>query len=111
MNDPSQPQNVLNEDVSTEFETVFAQVENDSEIIGLIFTSSKPKCFVAGADITMLQTIETIDQGIAASKLLHNLTQRIADMSIPTVAAIDGSCLGGGLELALAFDYRIATDQ
>ena len=111
MNDPSQPQNVLNEDVSTEFETVFAQVENDSEIIGLIFTSSKPKCFVAGADITMLQTIETIDQGIAASKLLHDLTQRIADMSIPSVAAIDGSCLGGGLELALAFDYRIATDQ
>lgn len=111
MDDPSQAQNVLNSEVSTEFETIFAQVESDSELVGLIFTSSKPKCFVAGADISMLQTIETVEQGIAASKLLHALTQRIADLSIPTVAAIDGSCLGGGLELALAFDYRVATDH
>ncbi|MCL4132940.1 UNVERIFIED_CONTAM: hypothetical protein GTU68_038570 [Idotea baltica] len=111
MDDQSQPQNVLNTEVSAQFETVFAQIEEDTELVGLIFTSSKPKCFVAGADITMLQTIETTEQGVAASELLHGLTQRIVDLSIPSVAAIHGSCLGGGLELALAFDYRIATDH
>nr|MBX2848819.1 fatty acid oxidation complex subunit alpha FadJ [Acidiferrobacterales bacterium] len=111
MDDPSQAQNVLNSDVSEQFEKVFTQIEADTELLGLIFKSSKPKCFVAGADISMLQTIETVEQGIAASKLLHGLTQRIADLSIPSVAAINGSCLGGGLELALAFDYRVATDD
>ncbi len=111
MNDGSQAQNVLNTQIQQEFEQVFAEVANDSELDGLIFTSDKPKCFVAGADITMLQNITTKEQSIESSKLLHGLCQRIVDLNMVTVAAIDGACLGGGLELALAFDYRIASDN
>ena len=111
MDDPSQAQNVLNNDVALEFDQVFEKIKNDQSLNALIFTSSKNNCFVAGADISMLQTITTIEQGKEASKLLQDLTQAIADLPIVTIAAINGSCLGGGLELALAFDYRIATDH
>lgn len=109
MNDPAQPQNVLNSDIQAEYEAIFTEIGNDKSLQGLVFTSSKPACFLAGADISMLQGIETHEQAVASSQLLHSLCQKIADLSITTVAAIDGVCLGGGLELALVFDYRIAS--
>lgn len=109
MDDTSQAQNVLNTTISEEFEKVFAQVSSDRDLTALIFTSGKDDCFIAGADISMLQEINSLDEGKQASKLLHSLTQKIVDLPVTTVAAINGACLGGGLELALAFDYRIAT--
>ena len=110
MNDTSVAQNVLNQGIQDDFERVFEEIESDQSLTGLIFQSTKPNCFLAGADISMLQEIETQDQAREASYLLHAMTQRIADLPITTVAAINGICLGGGLELALAFDYRIAAD-
>ena len=110
MNDTSVAQNVLNQGIQDDFERVFGEIESDQSLTGLIFQSTKPNCFLAGADISMLQEIETQDQAREASYLLHAMTQRIADLPITTVAAINGICLGGGLELALAFDYRIAAD-
>lgn len=103
------PQNVLNDTIGREFEALFDDIERDSSLNAMIFKSGKAGCFVAGADISMLQNIETLEQAKASSLLLHSLFQRIADLKIITVAAIDGVCLGGGLELALVFDYRIAT--
>lgn len=109
MDMPDSPQNVLNDSIGKEFEAVLDDIENDSSLKALIFKSGKAGCFIAGADISMLQGIETFEQAKASSQLLHTLFQRIADLKITTVAAIDGVCLGGGLELALVFDYRIAT--
>lgn len=103
------PQNVLNESVGQAFETAFDEIESDSSLTALVFKSAKPGCFVAGADISMLQGIETPEQAMESCKQLHGLFQRIADLKLTTVAAIDGVCLGGGLELALVFDYRIAS--
>jgi len=111
MDDQSLAQNVLNEQVQSDFETVFADVESDTSLTALVFKSNKPGCFIAGADITMLQRIETIEQAKEGCYLLHNLTKKIVDLPITTIAAIHGSCLGGGLEFALAFDYRIASDH
>ena len=111
MNDPSQAQNVLNKVIQEEFESVFEQVSNDKELKGLIFKSHKPKCFVAGADISLLQSITSKEESLAATQMLHDFFGKIIDLDIVTVAAIHGSCLGGGLELALAFDYRIASDD
>lgn len=110
MDDESSPQNVLNQGIQREFDDVFNQVESDSTLKGLVFMSGKPDCFLAGADINMLQGISRRKQALTSSRLLHSLFQRIADLPITTVAAIDGVCLGGGLELALVFDYRIASD-
>lgn len=109
MDDASVPQNVLNDGIQSEFEAVFDQVSQDQSLKGLIFTSAKKDCFLAGADISLLQNIETREQAEQSCKLLHSLFDRIASLPITTVAAIDGICLGGGLELAMTFDYRIAT--
>ncbi len=111
MNDQSKPQNVLNREIQQEFEAVFADVSSDSELTGLIFTSSKPNCFVAGADISMLQTIDTVEKSLESTKILHDFFNKISDLDVVTVAAIDGTCLGGGLELSLVFDYRVASDS
>lgn len=109
MNDPSLPQNVLNDSIQIEFEKLFTEIEADKQLKALIFTSDKKDCFIAGADISMLQQIDSAEQAEQKSKLLHALTQKIVDLPITTVAAINGACLGGGLEMALAFDYRIAS--
>jgi len=103
------PQNVLNESVGQEFEALFDDIEQDTSLTAMVFRSGKSGCFVAGADISMLQGIESEEQARESCKLLHGLFQRVADLKITTVAAIDGVCLGGGLELALVFDYRIAS--
>jgi len=109
MDDPALPQNVLNESVLTEFEKILVEVEQEQNLTSLIFISGKTGCFVAGADITMLQKIENIEQAKDMCMQMHAMMQRLIDLPIKTVAAIEGACLGGGLELALCFDYRIAS--
>ncbi len=109
MDDPTQPQNVLNLQVQADYEAIFTQIEADSSLTGLIFKSGKPGCFLAGADISMLQNINSEQQAYDSCQLLHAFFQRIIDLPITTVAAIDGVCLGGGLEISLAFDYRVAS--
>lgn len=111
MDSPGVPQNVMNTAVEEEYQAIFADIAADKSLSGLIFTSGKPDCFLAGADISMLQSIETEQQAFDSSRLLHALCQKVADLPITTVAAIDGTCLGGGLELSLVFDYRIASDN
>ena len=109
MNDPSESQNVINQSLQNSFDSLFEDLQSDSSLKALIFRSGKPGCFLAGADISIFQTIETLEQAREGSKLLHATFQKLVDLPLVTVCAIDGVCLGGGLELALAFDYRIAT--
>ncbi|MEM7358881.1 MAG: fatty acid oxidation complex subunit alpha FadJ [Pseudomonadota bacterium] len=111
MNDPELPQNVLNMRIQDEFEAVIGNIVADKELTALIFTSDKKDCFLAGADISMLQEIDSSEKAFDMCMLLHTMMQRLVDLPITTVAAIDGACLGGGLEMALAFDYRIATTR
>lgn len=109
MNDPDQPQNVLNEAISEEFDQVISDLEADQSLQGMVFGSGKADCFVAGADIDMLSKIESAEQATEMCNMLHSMFQRISDLPMTTIAAINGACLGGGLELALVFDYRIAS--
>jgi enoyl-CoA hydratase/carnithine racemase len=69
--------------------------------------TGKPGSFAAGADLDEFPLIETRDQATAGSRAGHELFARLRALPYPTVAAINGACLGGGVELALHCDYRV----
>ena len=79
------------------------------DIKGIVIISGKPDCFVAGADIEELKSAKDADAACALSKTGQELFARLEKYPKPVVAAINGACLGGGLELALACHYRIAS--
>ena len=86
-------------------------VESDTSLRGLIITSAKKSIFIAGADLkTLLKQAETGEMRdfIADGQRILN---RVAALEIPTIAAIHGACAGGGYEVTLACDWRIATDD
>ena len=89
---------------------VLSDLENDLPL-GLVIYSKKPTGFIAGADIREFE--QQTDQQAAKDGILQaqNLFSRLEDLRCPTVASIHGFCLGGGLELALACDYRVALDS
>jgi 3-hydroxyacyl-CoA dehydrogenase / enoyl-CoA hydratase / 3-hydroxybutyryl-CoA epimerase len=76
---------------------------------GLVFISGKTTGFIAGADVREFETVTTEAEAIESITQINGLLDRIEAMPVPVVAAIDGFCLGGGLELALACHWRIAT--
>src|SRR5438552_1497208 len=86
-------------------------IEHDGSVRGLIIASAKNSIFIAGADLkTLLKQAQT---GEMRDFIAHGqrILNRIAVLKIPTVAAIHGACAGGGYEITLACDHRIATDD
>lgn len=109
--DESKSMNAFSRDILSDLDQVVTRALATPNISGLIFTSSKPGCFAAGVDISIFDTLTTQQAGEEASAALHNVFQKFADASVPTVAAIQGVCLGGGLELSLACHYRICSSH
>jgi 3-hydroxyacyl-CoA dehydrogenase/enoyl-CoA hydratase/3-hydroxybutyryl-CoA epimerase len=101
--------NTLSEAVLLEFQAVLDILEREMPK-GLVIRSGKPGGFVAGADVGAFRGMK--DAGEVETQIAgaHTLIDRLDHLRIPTVAVIHGYCLGGGLELALACDYRIAID-
>lgn len=87
------------------------QIEQNKALTGLILISGKPDNFIVGADIRMIDKCQTIEQAQALSSAGQAVFNNLAALSIPVVAVIQGECLGGGLELALACHYRVASDH
>ncbi len=86
-------------------------VESDASLRGLIITSAKKSIFIAGADLkTLLQQSQSGEMRAFIAKG-QRIFSRLADLKIPSVAAIHGASAGGGYEVALACDYRVATDD
>lgn len=107
---PGSRANTLGQAVQAELEQLLAELKTRSDLKGLILRSGKPGMFIAGADI------KEFGAAAASPELSRRLAQRMFDilagfesLPFPTVAAIEGPCVGGGLELALAFDYRLAS--
>jgi 3-hydroxyacyl-CoA dehydrogenase/enoyl-CoA hydratase/3-hydroxybutyryl-CoA epimerase len=82
-----------------------------SALSGLVFRSGKTGSFAAGVDISIFDTLTTAESGASAARTLQELFGRLENPKVNTVAAIDGVCLGGGLELALACHHRVASSR
>ena len=82
-----------------------------SSFKAVIFISKKNRIFIAGADIDEIQKLKTIEEVDAAVKAGQGIMNQIEDLPMPTIAAINGACMGGGCEFAMACDYRMATDD
>jgi len=107
---PNSRANTLGQAVLAEFEEVLSLIESQKNLNGLIFRSGKPGMFIAGADLKELGSAEH-DPAQARQMVERGLKviARFEALPYPTIAAIEGACMGGGLEVALAFDHRIAS--
>ncbi|MFN1835950.1 enoyl-CoA hydratase/isomerase family protein [Balneola sp. MJW-20] len=99
--------NALNSQVLDELDQAIDQIEVDADIKGLIITGTGEKAFVAGADIKELSSLDE-ETGKDVSRKGQDIFQRIEDLDIPVIAAVNGYALGGGCELALSCQIRIA---
>lgn len=102
--------NALSADVMAELGLVLDALDG-APPKGLIVQSGKTNSFIVGADITEFAELKTPEQGRALVARGWTLFSRLATVRYPTLALIQGHCLGGGLELALACRYRIVADQ
>ena len=107
---PNAPVNTFARSVRDEFAALLDRLDRDEAIRAAVVRSGKPDVWVAGADIEEFLGIETSSQAEALSRDGHALLDRLEKLRTPVVAAINGACLGGGLEAALACAYRIGTD-
>jgi len=107
---PNAPVNTFARSVRDEFAVLLERLDRDESIRAAVVRSGKADVWVAGADIEEFLDIETSSQAEALSRDGHALLDRLEKLKTPVVAAINGACLGGGLEAALACAYRIATD-
>ena len=108
---PESGANIFDEATMRELSEHVDAIEADSSLRGLIIASAKKSIFIAGADLrTLLKQAQTdgLRDFIAEGQRVFN---RIAALKIPTVAAIHGACAGGGYEVTLACDWRVASDD
>ncbi len=101
--------NSLSLEVLSELEKIVDGLEENAPA-GLVLQSGKPGSFIVGADVREFDSYEDADIASDGISQVHRLFNRIEALPFPKVVIIDGFCLGGGLELALTFDYRIASD-
>jgi 3-hydroxyacyl-CoA dehydrogenase / enoyl-CoA hydratase / 3-hydroxybutyryl-CoA epimerase len=112
LDQPGKPVNVLSREMIESMRDVIESLEaGEVDARAAVILSAKPGVWIAGADIEEFPKIETAADGERMSRTGHELLGRLERLPIPVVAAIDGAALGGGLEVALACTYRIATDN
>ncbi len=103
--------NTLKAEFADQMKSVLAEIKAETSITGLVLCSGKKDSFVAGADINMLNDCKTKEDVVALSRQGQMILSQLEQLNIPLVAAINGACLGGGLELAMACHARVCSDN
>ncbi len=110
LNMPASSHNVLSAAVITELDLALTEIEKAAPD-ALIIQSGKDKSFIVGADVGEFNAIQSTQQATEMLARAHRIMNRLEALPMPTVALINGHCLGGGLELALACDHRVVCDD
>ncbi len=103
--------NALNKETIKELSTALKALDKDKSIKGIILTGSGEKAFVAGADISEFANFSVKKGAALAKEGQETLFSFIEEMKTPVIAAVNGFALGGGLELAMACHFRVASDN
>src|SRR5690348_7086621 len=103
--------NALNEAVLHELGQAMSELESDRAVLAVVITGSGEKAFAAGADIGELSRLPDAAAATDKAKAGHRVTHAIEHSRLPVIMAINGFALGGGLELAMAGDFRIASSN
>ncbi|MBQ4809964.1 fatty acid oxidation complex subunit alpha FadJ [Pseudoalteromonas luteoviolacea] len=107
---PGEKMNTLRDSFADELIEILEQGKSD-DVTGMVFISGKSDNFIAGADIKMLDNANTREDALRLSEMCQQAFFKMKALPYPTVAAIHGAALGGGLEFALACDYRVCTSD
>lgn len=102
--------NTIDREVMNEFSSILDTIKNKQDYRGIIIASGKKTGFIAGADISQFTQFKDIEESTAVLTQGQQILDKLEALPKPSVAMIDGFCLGGGLELALACHYRVAED-
>src|SRR4051812_44960441 len=106
---PNSSANIFDRATLEELDGHLAAIEQDSALRGVVVASGKARIFIAGADLNAFSQ-DTTERALGEMvDLGHRVFTRLKNLRVPSVAAIHGVCLGGGLELALACDWRVAS--
>ncbi len=108
---PDRPVNVISRAVKDEFNATFERLATERDVQAVALFSGKPDSFIAGADIEDFLKLSSAAEAERLSAEGQEMLSRVAAFPKPVVVGIHGACLGGGLELALACTYRVATDH
>lgn len=106
---PNESTNTLKANFVEQFTALLDRIETDSSIKGAVFISAKTDCFIAGADVNMLEECTSSEQAATLAKHGQRIFQRMENCPKTLVAAIHGVALGGGLEFAMACHYRVCS--
>ena len=101
--------NVLSSEILLELGSLLDTLESDAPQ-AMVLWSGKKRSFIMGADIKEFTKVESVEQAGEVVRLGQRLMDKVADLPFKTIAVINGFCMGGGLELAMAFDYRLVLE-
>lgn len=101
--------NVLSAVIMAELEKIITELSKKNGLKGLCILSNKPDIFIAGGDIKEIERMSSVSEAREIVQAGQKILNRLEGLAFPSIALINGACLGGGLELALACDYRLAS--
>ena len=108
---PGEPVNTLSQELGAELAEVLAALEKDEAVRAVLLASGKKDGFIAGAKFEMIERVRSAEEGEALARTAQRWFDALERFEKPVLVAIHGACLGGGLELALACRYRLASDD
>lgn len=109
---PDSKVNLFDSSTMEELDRLLGDLESrisTGRVVAILFRSGKPDSFVAGADVREIADLRTEEEGTRKSREGQRIFRRLDRLNVPTVAAVHGTCLGGGTEMILACDYRVAS--